>query len=149
MYKMRKNDLQFFSSSFQHHNLFKRTVALTQSYQRENSLISDKMRSQGKMIVSDLPYFSISNLGENAFTCWAFSSTTMLRTSCTLLIESCFEHQLINNLQRLDCLKYIRQDKVHVETRNLIMMLLLPRKLHMDDQTQGAYLRAAVSRVRL
>ena len=37
-----------FLSSFQHHDLFKITSHLTQSYRRENSMISDRMRSQGK-----------------------------------------------------------------------------------------------------
>ena len=73
----------------------------------------------------------------------------MLRTSCTLLIESCFEHQLIYDYQKERCLEYIRSEKTHVEIRNLIMMLLLPKKLHVDDHTQGAYLSAAVSRVKL
>ena len=37
-------------SSFQHHDLFKRTIHLTQSYRRENPKISDRMRSQGKSL---------------------------------------------------------------------------------------------------
>ena len=65
-----------------------------------------------------------------------------------LLIESCYRHNLIDNQRKEDCQKYIQSEKTHVEIRNLIMMLLLPRKLHIDDNTQGAYLRAAVSRVR-
>ena len=31
--------------------------------------------------------------------------------------------------------------------QELIMMILLPKKLHVDDQSQAAFLRAAVSRV--
>ena len=45
------------------------------------------------------------------------------------------------------CLDYINEQKVHVELRNLILMILLPKKLHVDDQSQAAFLRAAVSRV--
>ena len=45
------------------------------------------------------------------------------------------------------CLDYISEEKVHVELRNLIMMILLPKKLHVDDDKQAAFLRAAVSRV--
>lgn len=40
--------LSFNTSSFQNHNLFDRTCHLTQSYRRENSLITDRARSQGK-----------------------------------------------------------------------------------------------------
>ena len=39
-------------SSFQHHDLFKRTIHLTKSYQRENSMITDRIRSQGKFFSS-------------------------------------------------------------------------------------------------
>ena len=35
-------------SSFQHHDLFKRTNHFTQSYRKMNSMISDRMRTQGK-----------------------------------------------------------------------------------------------------
>ena len=45
------------------------------------------------------------------------------------------------------CLDYISREEVHVELRNLIMMILLPKKLHVDDTSQAAFLRAAVSRV--
>ena len=46
-----------------------------------------------------------------------------------------------------ELLEYINEEKVHVELRNLIMMILLPKKLHVDDSSQAAYLRAAISRV--
>lgn len=73
----------------------------------------------------------------------------MLRSSCLLLIDTCFQHGLIEEGKRRSCCEYIQEEKTHVEIRNLIMMVLLPRKLHMDDNTQAAYLRAAVSRVSL
>ena len=38
-------------------------------------------------------------------------------------------------------------ESVHEDIRNLIAMILLPKKLHENDQSQAAYLRAAVSRV--
>ena len=38
--------------------------------------------------------------------------------------------------------------EVHQQIRNLIAMILLPKKLHKNDESQAAYLRAAVSRVR-
>ena len=65
-----------------------------------------------------------------------------------LLIDSCYRHNLIDNQRKEKCKTFIKSEKTHVEIRNLIMMILLPRKLHIDDNTQGAYLRAAVSRVR-
>ena len=40
-------------------------------------------------------------------------------------------------------------EKVHCIIRNLLMLVLIPRKLHSDDESQAAFLRATVSRVRL
>ena len=71
----------------------------------------------------------------------------MLRTSMKLFIRRCHEIGLIDEDQLKKRLDYISEEKVHVELRNLIMMILLPKKLHVDDQSQAAFLRAAVSRV--
>lgn len=64
-----------------------------------------------------------------------------------LIIRRCFEIGLIDEVKRDHCLQYVSKEEFHVEVRNLIMMILLPKKLHVDDQSQAAYLRAAVSRV--
>ena len=72
----------------------------------------------------------------------------MMRTSCLRLIRQCYEMGVIDDWKKRNCEKFVLSEKVHVHLRNLTMMILLPRKLHMDDDTQGAYLRAAVSRVR-
>ena len=71
----------------------------------------------------------------------------MLRASCTILVNKLFENGKINQRRRDACLKLIRDPKNHEKIRNLIAMILLPKKLHSNDQTQAAYLRAAVSRV--
>ena len=71
----------------------------------------------------------------------------MLRVSCKLLIEQCYECELIDAYRKQRCDEFITSEKVHVEIRNLTMMILLPRKLHLDDETQAAFVRAAVSRV--
>ena len=71
----------------------------------------------------------------------------MLRASCKLLIEQCHQVGIIDEQRKQKCLEYITSEEVHVEIRNLTMMILLPRKLHMDDNTQAAFVRAAVSRV--
>lgn len=71
----------------------------------------------------------------------------MLRTSCKLLIEQCHQYGLVDEERKENCYEYITREEVHVEVRNLTMMILLPRKLHMDDDTQAAFVRAAVSRV--
>ena len=71
----------------------------------------------------------------------------MLRTSCLLLIRLCVESGFITQTKKERCENKILSEETHVEIRNLLMMVLLPKKLHVDDETQGAFLRAAVSRV--
>ena len=46
------------------------------------------------------------------------------------------------------CMEKINGSSFHVDTRNAILMVLVPRHLHVDDESQTAFLRAAVSRVR-
>ena len=64
-----------------------------------------------------------------------------------VLIRRCHELNLIDQDKMKKCLDYISSEYVHVELRNLIMMILLPKKLHVDDSSQAAFVRAAVSRV--
>ena len=71
----------------------------------------------------------------------------MLRTSCLFLIRLCVQRGFITQTKKEQCEKKILSEKTHAEIRNLLMMVLLPKKLHTDDETQGAFLRAAVSRV--
>ena len=72
----------------------------------------------------------------------------MMRTSWLRLIRQWHRLGMIDDEKKRNCEWFISSEEVHVHLRNLTMMILLPRKLHMDDNTQGAYLRAAVSRVR-
>ena len=71
----------------------------------------------------------------------------MLRTSTKLFIRRCHQNGLIDEDKTKKLLGEISSERVHVELRNLIMMILLPKKLHVDDNSQAAFLRAAVSRV--
>ena len=64
-----------------------------------------------------------------------------------MLIRHCNELQLIDRSDMIRCLKHISSEEVHCHIRNLIMMVLLPKQLHLDSSNQAAYLRAAVSRV--
>ena len=72
----------------------------------------------------------------------------MMRTACMRLIRQCYESGIIDEVKRRQCEEFISAEESHVHIRNLTMMVLLPRKLHVDDETQAAYLRAAISRVR-
>ena len=72
----------------------------------------------------------------------------MIRTECRRLINHLFDNEKINEQKKEYCLKYIDEEDTHTEIRNLIMMILLPKNLHIDGEHQAAFLRAAVSRVR-
>ena len=72
----------------------------------------------------------------------------MIRTECRRLINYLFDNGKINEKKQEECLEYMNFEWVHIEIRNLIMCILLPKKLHFDGEHQEAFLRAAVSRVR-
>ena len=71
----------------------------------------------------------------------------MLRASCTVLIKQLCEAGEIDEYKKGECLEFISNENNHEKIRNLIAMILLPKKIHLSDESQAAYLRAAVSRV--
>ena len=70
----------------------------------------------------------------------------MIRTECTKLIKHLFQNGKINELMKIACLEIVNEEDTHREIRNLVMMILLPKRLHFDGAHQAAFLRAAVSR---
>ena len=54
---------------------------------------------------------------------WAFSCASMLRASTKLLIRRCFEIGLIDKEKMEHCRQYISEEGVHVELRNLILLV--------------------------
>ena len=89
----------------------------------------------------------ICSKGESSYVCWAFSCATMIRTECRRLVNYLFDNGKINAENKMKSLWYINEEDTHTEIRNLIMCILLPKKLHIDGENQAAFLRAAVSRV--
>ena len=71
----------------------------------------------------------------------------MIRASVKILIKKLYMAGKVDEERKNECLKYITDDKKHKEIRNLIAMILVPKKLHKNDESQAAYLKAAVSRV--
>ena len=71
----------------------------------------------------------------------------MLRASCCILIKQLFEAEKIDEDRKESCLEDLLKKETHEKIRNLIAMILLPKKLHQNDSSRAAYLRAAVSRV--
>ena len=71
----------------------------------------------------------------------------MLRASITILIKKLYFARKIDEKRKKECLKEIADPVNHMIIRDLIAMILLPKKLHENDESQAAYLKAAVSRV--
>ena len=72
----------------------------------------------------------------------------MIRGECTRFIKYLFQNGKINAEKKNECLEFINGADIHKKIRNLVMMILLPKRLHYDGAHQAAFLRAAVSRVR-
>ena len=109
------------------------------------------MRTQGnslkKVKLLSLLMLKLFIKGESSYVCWAYSCATMIRAECTRLIKYLFQNRKINEKKKNQCLEYINKENVHKQIRNLVMMILLPKRLHFDGAHQAAFLRAAVSRV--
>ena len=133
-------------------DLFKQTPHLTRTYNAANPNISKRMRTQGNDLkqksVFDPTMLKIKKKGESSFVCWAFSCATMIRAECRRLIKYLYDNGKVNKENKQECLQFINREDVHMQIRNLIMCILLPKKLHIDGKHQAAFLRAAVSRVR-
>ena len=71
----------------------------------------------------------------------------MIRAECTRLIKYLFQNGKINEEKKNECLEVINEEDTHKDIRNLVLMILLPKRLHFDGAHQAAFLRAAVSRV--
>ena len=115
------------------------------SFEANNSNLSAMHRTQGKIGLT----FHTLNFSGGSYLCWAYSCASMLRASIKILIKKLFEAGKIDNNQKEKCFEYITSAENHHKIRNLIAMILVPKKLHKNDKSQAAYLKAAVSRVGL
>ena len=93
------------------------------------------------------------------FMCWAYSTTTMIRNTWkfTLLqMEQAYKNGIwkptnyhgrpVNfdyNVEVSTC----ESSDTFLEIRNLLLMMVLPKRIHKKDTLQSAYLRAAIVRV--
>ena len=96
--------------------------------------------------------------------CWAYSTTTMIRQSWKLTLdqmeeavnngtwtgnskESCMTW--IDDFDYNDAMKERESSDLFLEIRNLMMMIIVPKRIHKKDSKQSAYLRASIVRVSL
>ena len=92
------------------------------------------------------------------YQCWAYSTTSMLKSTWQDTLEQ------VKNAEKNGTWKPTQHGStVHfdynaemtkressdsfVEMRNLLMMLVIPKRIHKKDSEQAAYLRAAIIRV--
>ena len=114
-----------------------------QNFSADNSNLSAMMRTQGEI----LNILKFTCMTGSTYFCWAFSCASTLRSACSILIKKLFEAGKIDEETKSQCLWYINNEENHRKIRNLIAMILVPKKIHKDDSSQAAFLRAAVSRV--
>lgn len=87
------------------------------------------------------------------YMCWAYSTTTMIRNTWKLTLLQ-MEQAKINGTwdtgkYRSDNFDYKSEMKIRessdtfLEIRNLLLMLVLPKRIDKKDSLQSAYLRAA------
>ena len=87
------------------------------------------------------------------YQCWAYSTTSMIRRTWKDTLQQMKEAQQNGTwipAVRFDynAKMYIRESSdSFVEMRNLLMMLVIPKRIHKKDKEQVAYLRAAIVRV--
>ena len=114
------------------------------------------IQSKWKPINKDLT-FRIHDQG-TSYQCWAYSTTTMIRHSWKFTLEQMKE--AVNNgtwtggssLNKFDYNKEMQireSSELYLEIRNLMMMIIIPKRIHKKDSEQGAYLRASIVRVSL
>ena len=87
--------------------------------------------------------------------CWAYSTTSMIRNTWKLTLLQ-MEQARINGTWKGYCARqfdYKSEMSIHessdtfLEIRNLLLMMVLPKRIHKKDNLQSAYLRAAIARV--
>ena len=96
------------------------------------------------------------------FMCWAYSTTTMIRNMWKLTLLQMEQAKMngtwrtIPNAARLwgpdtfdfNAAMSIRESSdTFLEIRNLLLMMILPKRINEKDELQSAYLRAAIVRV--
>ena len=112
-------------------------------------------RMSNKPINKDMS-FQIHHQGDT-YQCWAYSTTTMIRHSWKFTLDQMEE--AVNNgtwtdddADKFDYneeMEVRESSEFYLEIRNLMMMIIIPKRIHKKDPEQGAYLRASIVRVSL
>ena len=94
-------------------------------------------RSLGKTIAE--PYLSVRchSQGESPYQCWAFSCTTMLRHSWSCFLDQLEETGNFSKSEIQAERAYIQSNEVFKEIKNLLMLIVVPKKMHNRDHSQS------------
>ena len=87
--------------------------------------------------------------------CWAYSITTMIRNTWIRTLNMMEQARASGawNVQldpfNLNSEMALRESsETFLEIRNLMLMTVIPKRIHVKDHLQSAYLKAAIVRVR-
>ena len=91
--------------------------------------------------------------------CWAYSITTMIRNTWIRTLELMeqarasgawnAQHASYEQAFNFNSEMALREStETFLEIRNLMLMTVIPKRIHVKDHLQSAYLKAAIVRVR-
>ena len=91
--------------------------------------------------------------------CWAYSITTMIRNTWIRTLElmeqarasgawDAQHHHYEAPFDFNSEMALRKSSETFLEIRNLMLMTVIPKRIHFKDQLQSAYLKAAIVRVR-
>ena len=121
---------------------YSRTKDLVSSYHPDNPEMSKEVHDQ-----------------ETTYMCWAYSTTTMIRNTWKFTLLQ-MKEAAKNETWKIfsmwgDPINWNYEDEMSIressdtflEIRNLLLMMVLPKRIHRKDNLQSGFLRAAISRV--
>ena len=91
----------------------------------------------------------------STYMCWAFSTTTSIRNTWKRTLKQMDEamkngtwrgskaSQFFYSTELTD----LKSSSTFLEIRNLMLMIIIPKRIHIKDSEQSAYVRAAFARV--
>ena len=116
---------------------YEKTKDLVTQYNADNTELSKIVHDQG-----------------STYMCWAYSITTMIRNSWIKTLQLMKQARASGAWDAqggfyLKAEMAIRESsETFLEIRNLMLMTVIPKRIHVKDNLQSAYLKAAVIRVR-
>ena len=126
----------FFSGSF---DQFSSSPSFRKNFRNlwKCCFILPEYQSLGKTIAE--PYLSVRchSQGESPYQCWAFSCTTMLRHSWSCFLDQLEETGNFSKSEIQAERAYIQSNEVFKEIKNLLMLIVVPKKMHNRDHSQS------------